>query len=411
MSLWSESDIVGAAAALSLSSACIVQVPDSAVDTDAMRLLATLPGRFLSRLSGRHEQILGLARRSLRVMGLCLLVLVAACGSTEVREQPVSNLPLPPSGYAGLAWLTDGTLVVADPGRLTEDATSRLLFLAKPSTGTYKPVDAKGDGCLAHEFLLPVALSNGSVAFLEMCSVDKRPGYLPAEDWFLRRLQGPTDPDFPLLLNDRLEFFPGPFTVSPSMDRALASAGDSMCGSLIWVDDGLIEYPDIVIEDEDGESWNLGSFFRDTSRNSCTDQGRASWPAWAPDGSHIAFLGSPESIGVSGQDRLDVPWNLYVIPPSATNARPILEDITHAGALAWSPDSRWLAFSGGLDGQEGTWLLDTSNNQAIAISASEALVLAWSPAGHRIAATVPIDPDGLSLDSKVTIFDVSHIVD
>jgi WD40 repeat protein len=318
-----------------------------------------------------------------------------------MKEQPVTDLPLPPSGYAGLAWLTDGTLVVADPGRLTEDVTSRLLFLAEPPTGAYTAVAANDDECLRQEFLSPVALANGSVAFLEMCSVEYKPGYLPAVDWFIRRLQGPTDPDF----------LPGPFSVSPSMDRALASAGDSMCGSLIWVDDGLIEYPDIVIEDEDGESWNLGSFFRDTSKNSCTDQGRASWPAWAPDGSRIAFFGSPISIGVSGQDRLDVPWNLYVIPPSATKARPILGDITHARALSWSPDSRWLAFSGGLDGQEGTWLFDTSNNQATAIIASEALVLAWSPAGGEIAATVPIDPDGLSLDLKVTLFDVSGIVE
>jgi WD40 repeat protein len=100
-----------------------------------------------------------------------------------------------------------------------------------------------------------------------------------------------------------------------------------------------------------------------------------------------------------------------VIPPSATKARPILGDITHARALSWSPDSRWLAFSGGLDGQEGTWLFDTSNNQATAIIASEALVLAWSLAGGEIAATVPIDPDGLSLDLKVTLFDVSGIVE
>jgi WD40 repeat protein len=105
-----------------------------------------------------------------------------------------------------------------------------------------------------------------------------------------------------------------------------------------------------------------------------------------------------------------VPWNLYVIPPSAAKARPILGDITHAGALSWSPDSRWLAFSGDLDGREGTWLFDTSNNQAIAISSSEALVLSWLPAGGEIAATVPIDPDGLSLDLKVTLFDVSGIV-
>jgi WD40-like Beta Propeller Repeat len=375
-------------------------------------LVATLLGRSLTTgcPASRRSQVRLNLRGEPRWIALCLLLLVAACGSNEVREQPATDLPLPPSGYAGLAWLTDGTLVVADPGRLTEDATSRLLFLTEPRTGAYVAVAAKGDGCLAHEFLRPVALANGSVAFLEMCSVEYAPGYLPTEDWFLRRLEGPTDPDFPLLLNDRLDFFPGPFSVSPAMDRALASAGDSMCGSLIWVDDGLIEYPNIVIEDEDGESWNLGWFSRDTSRNSCTDQGRASWPAWAPDGTRIAFFGSPKSIGVSGQDRLNVPWNLYVIPPSAAKARPILGDITHARALAWSPDSRWLAFSGSLDGQEGVWLFDTSNNQAIAISSSEALVLAWSPAGGEIAATVPIDPDGLSLDLKVTLFDVSGIV-
>jgi WD40 repeat protein len=377
------------------------------------RLFTTLIGRSVSSpgLEARSNQTHPWLWGGMLCVGLCFLVLVTACSPTEVKEQPVIDLSLPPSGYAGLAWLTDGTLVVADPGRLTEDATSRLLFLSEPKTGAYTAVEAKGDGCLAHEFLSPAALANGSVAFLEMCSVDNGPGYPPGEDWFLRRLQGPTDPDFPLLLKDRLDFFPGPFSVSPSMDRALASAGDSMCGSLIWVDDGLIEYPDVVIVDEDGESWNLGSFFRDTSRNSCTDQGRASWPAWAPDGSRIAFFGSPESIGVSGQDRLDVPWNLYVIPPSAAKARPILGNMTHARALAWSPDSRWLAFSGGLDGQEGTWLFDTSNNQAIAISASEALVLAWSPAGDEIAATVSVEQDGIPLDSKVTIFQVNDIVD
>ena len=165
-----------------------------------------------------------------------------------------------------------------------------------------------------------------------------------------------------------------------------------------------------MIEGREGESWNLGSFFRDTSTSSCTNQGRAAWPAWASDGSRIAFFGSPESIGVSGQDRLDVPWNLYVMAPSATEARPILEDVTHAGALSWSPDSRWLAFSGGLDGQEGTWLLDTRNNQPIAISASQALWLAWSPAGDEIAATVPTEAEGIALDSKVTIFEVANIV-
>ena len=202
---------------------------------------------------------------------------------------------------------------------------------------------------------------------------------------------------------------PGPFSVSPSLDQAIVTAGSVLCESLLWVDDGGIRYPDIVVEG-DGESWNLGSFFPDASRGPCTDQGRAAWPAWAPDGSAMAFFGSPESIGISGQARLDVPWNLYLLAPSATEARHVLEGISHARALAWSPDSRWLAFSGERGGSEGTWLYDTRTDQTIAISPSQALTLAWSPAGDEIAATVPVETEGIALDSKVAISEVDGIV-
>jgi dipeptidyl aminopeptidase/acylaminoacyl peptidase len=235
------------------------------------------------------------------------------------------------------------------------------------------------------------------------------PGRLPAEEWSLRQLKGPTDQDLPFLLSERLDFFPGPFSVGPSLDQAIVSVGDVMCGSLLWVDADGVRYPDIAIEG-DGESWNLGSFFADTSTDSCTDQGRAAWPAWSPDGSRIAFFGSLGSVGVAGQARLDVPWNLYVIPPAATEARPILVDIAHARALSWSPDARWLAFSGGLEGLGGTWLFDTSNNRPIAISGSQANALAWSPAGDQIAAITPIEQEGVSVDSKIAIFNLRDLV-
>jgi WD40 repeat protein len=358
--------------------------------------------------SDASQRELGSRSQVLGRVGLSVLLFLTACGSAELDDQPATDLPLPPSGYSGLAWLPSGTLVIADPGRLTEDTTSRLLFLDELSTGDYTAVSAKSEGCLVREFHSPVALSNGSVAYQELCGVEV-PGRLPAEEWSLRQLRGPTDHDLPFLLNQHLNFFPGPFSVSPSLDQAIVSVGDVMCGSLLWVDDGGVRYPDIVIEG-DGESWNLGSFFADPSTNSCTDQGRAAWPAWSPDGSAIAFFGSPESIGVSGQERLDALWNLYVIPPSATRAQPILVDIAHAKALSWSPDSRWMAFSGSFDGQEGTWLLDTRDNKTISISSSSALSLAWSPTGDQIAATMAVVQAGMSLDSKLTLFEVSSIV-
>jgi WD40-like Beta Propeller Repeat len=373
-----------------------------------MDAMAMSPTRSASGLYARRRTHPRLRLRSGLPTWLSLLMVVAACSTNQVNEQPVTNLPLPPSGYSGLAWLLGGTLVIADPGRLTEDTTSRLLFLDELSTGDYTAVSAKSEGCLVREFHSPVALSNGSVAFQELCGVEV-PGRLPAEEWSLRQFKGPTEQDLPFLLNRPLNFFPGPFSVSPSLNQAIVSVGDAMCGSLLWLDDGGVRYPDIAIEG-DGKSWNLGSFFADTSTHSCTDQGRASWPAWSPDGSHIAFFGSPGSAGVAAQARLDVPWNLYVIPPAATKARPILVDIADARALSWSPDGRWLAFSGGLEGLEGTWLFDTSNNHPIAISASQANALAWSPAGDQIAATMPFEQEGVSLDSKIAIFNLRDLV-
>jgi hypothetical protein len=78
--------------------------------------------------------------------------------------------------------------------------------------------------------------------------------------------------------------------------------------------------------------------------------------------------------------------------------------------LSWSPDARWLAFSGGLEGLGGTWLFDTSNNRPIAISGSQANALAWSPAGDQIAAITPIEQEGVSVDSKIAIFNLRDLV-
>jgi hypothetical protein len=78
-------------------------------------------GRFIATLVDRSDSSSGLWGRrkqphpglwgGTRWVGLCLLVLATACSSTELKEQPTTDLPLPPSGYAGLAWLTDGTTV------------------------------------------------------------------------------------------------------------------------------------------------------------------------------------------------------------------------------------------------------------------------------------------------------------
>jgi hypothetical protein len=194
-----------------------------------MDAMAMSPTRSASGLCARRRTHPRLRLRSGLPTWLSLLMVVAACSTNQVNEQPVTNLPLPPSGYSGLAWLLGGTLVIADPGRLTEDTTSRLLFLDELSTGDYTAVSAKSEGCLVRELHSPVALSNGSVAFQELCGVEVH-GRLPAEKWSLRQLKGPTEQDLPFLLNRTARFLSRPVLGGP-----IARPGDRVSGRChVW---------------------------------------------------------------------------------------------------------------------------------------------------------------------------------
>jgi hypothetical protein len=70
---------------------------------------------------------------------------------------------------------------------------------------------------------------------------------------------------------------------------------------------------------EDGRSFQLDTPVDGAGK--CADTGRAHFPTWSPDGRTIAFLGSPASIGLSGQGRLDAPWNPYLLAATSLSPR------------------------------------------------------------------------------------------
>jgi hypothetical protein len=182
-------------------------------------------------------------------------------------------------------------------------------------------------------------------------------------------------------------------TVTPDLSMALVSAGNILCESISLVDSGGVRYLPVTVGAGD-ESWRLDEYFVSTARM-CTQLGRASGARWSPDGRTVAFLGSPKSIGVSGTARLDAPSNLYLMDSTTWTPRLVFAEIEHPSEPSWSPDGRWLVFSGSVpDRGEGTWLFDVGKTRLSRLTSIPLTSPVWSPDGQAIAGTRSVDGGG-----------------
>src|SRR3989442_12739243 len=72
------------------------------------------------------------------------------------------------------------------------------------------------------------------------------------------------------------------------------------------------------------------------------------WPSWSPDGTQIAFAGSPGATRPCAPRRFDYgcPRDLYVVNADGSGLRRITNDHSVDSAPSWSPNGRELAFEG-----------------------------------------------------------------
>lgn len=134
-------------------------------------------------------------------------------------------------------------------------------------------------------------------------------------------------------------------------------------------------------------------------------------PAWAPDGRHIAYYGLNRGGPIFNADFFPVQLTgspLVILDTRTFQSQELttIPDLS-VGALAWSPDGRYLAAT--------TWRMDAQQNQpvggvvivrpdgsnvhgVIQWAGGEADQLTWSPDGHQLAAMVeqslPLDQYG-----------------
>lgn len=124
---------------------------------------------------------------------------------------------------------------------------------------------------------------------------------------------------------------------------------------------------------------NGGSKFRLVSANEPGWQ--ESKPAWAPDNWRIAFFRYPAPNADIDSQTLQP--GLWVISRDGTNEKLLFgfPGSDFSESPVWSPDGNWIAFTAGELDQTDVWLLPSSGGQAINISLlpGEESRIAWSP--------------------------------
>lgn len=326
-------------------------------------------------MSGRWAQA-GIGRAGRAILA-ALVVSLLACG-TPFTSSPLpeaSQVPVGDRDLFGVAWLRDGTVVVTfAPER--DDTLARLGTVDLDSGKIDELPVPPNLGCSRQQALEPTPLPDGRLGLLYTCQQDDvgHNSSIQAFDLQRRRFER-------LFGLESIWISNGPFAVSPDLQWVVIAHGGLICEGLSRFSRSGPDPLPVTISDE-GRSFRLDTPVDGAGK--CADTGRAHYPAWSPDGRTIAFFGSPASIGLSGQGRLDADWNVYLLDATDLSPRRGLRGVYNARALRWSPDGTRLAFAGEIRSQEGTWTVKPGDNVPQLISSTDLDWLAWSPDGTQI---------------------------
>ena len=342
-------------------------------------------------------------------MRLALLLTTAAvaaagCGSAddvEAPDLPQRTIAAPTAAYFGGAWLDDERIVVRTS--LPGDSPRResLSVLRPDGTGLRRLEPERDDveECFGLRDSGAQVLPDGRLGFVESCEYEEpdRPERIRIFAWDLDgRPEVLLSTDRPL----------GRFAFRPGLREGLYDVESSICGGIGTIRDGTLGPLPVRL---DGADWSLDA---DLRGGDCVEEGRARGPAFSPDGRTVGFAASPQSAGVEGQERLDVPWNLYVMDAEEQRPRAVLEDVRSLGGPDWSPNGRWVSFAGRIDsGATGVFVLRVSDRRLVQVSEGDGdSPASWSPDGRELLVIREVFGDDDVQRSTLIRFDVSSVV-
>lgn len=338
-----------------------------------------------------------------RWLAVLPLLVAWACGSGQpvapLLERTAARVRLaPPAGgeYDNAAWLPDGQGLVASLTTPTVGPTGpdrEWHLAAVPLDGGPPgrlPIPDDPD-CRRTAQYLPRLLSDGRVAFIQRCEGGVNPERLLPEEAVRLLAYDPTSrataPMVPYYLPFRANFF----DFAPDVALGVINDGNGLYERLRWLRPDRLEIIDLPLE-------------------------RAGWPRWSPSGGVIALSGAapPPGGAPSGQGRVDLARQLYLLQVGTAALEPLMSDLTWVGAPAWSPDGRWLAASlHPRRGGAGVWLIEVATRRPTRLVAGEDTgSVNWSPDGRSLAVILggrPPDVGGAPEPSSIAIFDLPDL--
>jgi hypothetical protein len=348
--------------------------------------------------------------RTIRTSRAAALAAIYVLGAASSGCEPgVSNRPSAPGNdvrldvpvghYVGITWLPDGRLVIneAIPDALGGTRLGYSLSLVDLNGGSPGPLAVPPvERCWRELYLNPGVLPDGRLSFVRSClhSVEGEP---PDEADLVAMDPAPGAELKVVMKLGQLDIRKNvSYTVMPDLSEVIYDVGSGAClGIAVATASDTSGRLHLVV----GEAPT--QFRLDQPADllgPCDGAVIAGGPALSPDGTTLAFVASPHSVGVSGlQARLAQPLDVYLADLPSERTRRLVGDLDGATGLAWSPDGKQLAYAGGA-ANTGVWLVDSASGTTHLMSAGDFRYLAWAESGDTIAAIRQVsDPQDFGL--------------
>jgi Tol biopolymer transport system component len=327
------------------------------------------------------------------VLGGLLAVAVTACsgiglGGGRQEPPPGRQVQTPEGNLTGTAWLPDGLIYFArSPGF----GKALQIWSVRPQGGAARQLRLPAlDGCRRTEYLLPHPLPDGRLGLSRLCETQD-----VLKDHFDLVAVDPASGTVERLASVGL-YNPAGVTWQADLRHGFVAYYSSICGSVAAVTRAGVQRsagPTTL----DGHTWQLDQDFFEPGDTDCTPRGRANRPALSTDGKRLLFLASPASVGVTGQGRIDIPWNLYLRDLPDGPPRAVARGFVTPTGLAVAPDQRGVVVGGGHGGERGLWYVDLASGAVRPIGKGNLVDPSFSPDGRRLVAVLRHDADHAEL--------------
>jgi hypothetical protein len=256
-------------------------------------------------------------------------------------------LSFPPAFYQNIVYIDGRLLGFTDS--LAREAADRVSYAYEDDSALhlFDPLHAK-DCPMFIGYAMKGLLPDGRIGFL---------GCGEGSNWSIFALGWQTGEVEQLLKGSLVEGYSSKdFTWNPQMTRGVQEMVNAAQGTIYWITPEGSAPMDVEIEDQ-GLRWNLKDYYEHHDSLE-PGIGYVRSPAWSPDGKTIAFFASTYGMREEPHLKANIGFELYFMDPSELKPVQAISGIVNAVRIRWSPDSKYLLFSGCAGARQkcGLWI-------------------------------------------------------